>query len=358
MWTFEMMLSEKAGWISSPGPRSDVILSTRVRVARNLEGNTFPPRASEVELEEVRERSLGAISKSNYLTNALVIRMEDADLATRRILAERHLVSSEFAEGGPGRAAVVGEHEVVSAMVNEEDHLRLQCIRPGLQPVDAWRLTDRLDRELEQDLQYAFSSDWGYLTSCPTNVGTGIRVSVLAHLMGLARSSRIAKVLGSVSKLGLSIRGFYGEGSAALGGFFQISNQTTLGQTEEDIAYTVERVAAQLAGLELEARDKLVEESGRRIADEGWRAYGLLANARMVSAEEVMELASTLRLGIALGTVDAVDLETVNRLLVVTQPGHLMYAHGGETTVDEEDSARADLVRKELASCDRGAGSP
>ncbi len=353
-----MLLSEPGSWLSSPGPRSDVILSTRVRVARNLDGSAFPPRANRAELEDVRERALGAMAKSNYLTNALVIRMEDADPATRRILVERHLVSPEFVESGPGRAAVIGENEVVSAMVNEEDHLRLQCIRPGLQPVDAWRLTDRLDRELEQNLQYAFSIDWGYLTSCPTNVGTGIRVSVLAHLMGLARSSRIAEVLGSVSKLGLSVRGFYGEGSAALGGFFQISNQTTLGQTEEDIAYTVERVAAQLAGLELDARSRLVEKAGRRIADEGWRAYGLLTNARMISAEEVMELVSSLRLGVALGVIDRVDLGTVNRLLVVTQPGHLMYAHGGEATADQEDGARADLVRKELASCDQGAGSP
>jgi protein arginine kinase len=350
MWTFEMMMSEPPTWLGASGPRSDVILSTRVRLARNLEGSPFPTGATEQELIEVRERIVAATAKSNYLTNAIVLRMEETDPATRRVLVERHLVSGELAEGGPGRAAIVGEKEIVSAMVNEEDHLRLQCIRAGLQPVDAWRLIERIDCELERNLQYAFSSDWGYLTSCPTNVGTGVRVSVLAHLMGLARSNRIAQVLGSVSKLGLSVRGFYGEGSAALGGFFQISNQTTLGQSEEDIAYTVERVAGQLVALELDARKELAENAGRQLADEVGRAYGILANARMISAEEVMELVSSLRLGTALGLIDSVDLGTANRLLVITQPGHMTYSHGGEPTPEERDSARADLVRKELAS--------
>ncbi len=350
MWTFETMMTEPPGWVSASGPRSDVILSTRVRLARNLEGSSFPNRATDEELLAVRERVLSAMAGSNYLTNALVVRMEEASPATKRVLAERHLTSAEFADGGAGRAAVVGENEVVSAMVNEEDHLRLQSIRSGLQPVDASRLVQRIDCELERNLHYAFASDWGYLTACPTNVGTGIRVSVLAHLVGLARSSRIAQVLGSVSKLGLSVRGFHGEGSAALGGFFQISNQTTLGQSEEDIAYTVERVAGQLVGLELGAREELGRKHGRRLSDEVHRAYGVLANARMISAEEVMENASTLRLGVALGLIDEVDLGSVNRLLVITQSGHLMYTHGGEPTEAQRDGARADLVRNELKS--------
>jgi len=329
-----------------------VILSTRVRLARNLSGHRFPYRADDEELFAVRETVLAATAKSNYLTNALVVRLEDTDEPTRRVLVERHLVSAAFVAGGSGKAAVIGEKEILAALVNEEDHVRLQSIRSGLQPTDAWRLVDRIDREMERNLHYAFSGDWGYLTACPTNVGTGIRVSVLAHLTGLARSGKIAQVLGSVSKLGLSVRGFYGEGSASQGGFFQVSNQTTLGQSEDDIAYTVERVAGQLAGLELEARETLVERGGRRLADEVHRAYGVLANARMISADEVMELASLLRLGVALGLIDAVDLGTVNRLLVITQPGHLMYSHGGKPTVEQRDSARADLVRKELASCD------
>jgi protein arginine kinase len=289
------------------------------------------------------------MSKSNYLTNALVMRMEDVDPVTRRVLVERHLISAAFAEDGPGRAAVAGEGELVSAMINEEDHLRLQCIRSGLTPVDAWRLVERIDSELERNLHYAFSSDWGYLTACPTNVGTGIRVSVLAHLAGLSRTGRISSVLKSISKLGLSVRGFYGERSAAQGGFFQISNQTTLGQSEEDIANTVERVAGQLVALEREARSDLSRTDEQRLEDEVWRATGLLSNARMISSSEVMDLASSLRLGVALDIIDSPDLATINRLLVVTQPGHLSRGRGSEAIARDRDIARADLVRRSMA---------
>jgi protein arginine kinase len=350
MWTFEMMVGEPAAWLEASGPRSEVILSTRVRIARNLDRYAFPDRATESDLIAAREEILAAMAGNNYLANALVIRIEDASPVTREVLVERHLISSVLAGAGPGRAAVVGEKEIVSAMVNEEDHIRLQCIRSGLTSTDAWRLTERIDSELDRDLHYCFSSDWGFLTACPTNVGTGVRVSVLAHLIGLARRGRIAPVLRSISKLGLSVRGFYGEGSAALGGFFQVSNQATLGQPEEDIAYTVERVAGQLVGLELAARDELEESQGRELADEVHRAYGILTNARMVSSEEVMDLCSSLRLGVALGLIEGVDLATINRLLVTTQPGHLRYLQGGEPSPATRDAARADLVRKELTS--------
>ena len=170
MWTFETMISETAGWLDASGPESDVVLSTRVRLARNLSDETFPCCSSSEEAEHVRERVLSAISKCNYLTNALVLRMEDVDPVTRRVLVERHLISAAFAEDGAGRAVIAGERELVSGMTNEEDHLRLQCIRSGLAPIDAWRLVERIDSELERNLHYAFCSDWGYLTACPTNV--------------------------------------------------------------------------------------------------------------------------------------------------------------------------------------------
>ena len=349
MWTFETMISEAAGWLDASGPEPDVVLSTRVRLARNLSGETFPCCSSDEEAEDVRERVLSAVSKCNYLTNALVLRMEDVDAVTRRVLVERHLISAAFAEDGAGRAAIAGEGALVSAMVNEEDHVRLQCIRSGLAPVDAWRLVERIDSELERNLHYAFCSEWGYLTACPTNVGTGIRVSVLAHLAGLSRTGRIAQVLKSISKLGLSVRGSYGEGSAAQGGFFQVSNQTTLGQSEEDIANTVERVAGQLVNLEHEARSELTRTDEHRLEDEVWRARGILANARMITSAEVMDLASSLRLGVALGIIDAPDLAALNRLLVVTQPGHLGRTRGETPSARERDVARADLVRRSLA---------
>jgi protein arginine kinase len=349
MRTFETLVAGAADWLDASGPDSEVVLSTRVRLARNLSDGKFPCCAKEAELEEIRERTLSAVSSSRYLANALVLRMEDIHPLARRVLVERHLISAAFAEDAPGRAVIVGEGELVSAMVNEEDHLRLQCMRSGLSPVDVWRLAGRVDAELERNLHYAFSGDWGYLTACPTNVGTGIRVSVLVHLTALSRTGRIAQILKSVSKLGLSVRGFYGEGSAAQGGFFQVSNHTTLGQSEEDIANTVERVAAQLVKLENEARDELRSRDARRLEDEVWRARGVLSNARLISASEVMDLVSSLRLGAAVGMIDSPDLAMVNRLLVVTQPAHVSRLRGGELSARERDIARADLVRRNLA---------
>ncbi|MBD3368164.1 MAG: ATP--guanido phosphotransferase [Candidatus Eisenbacteria bacterium] len=345
----DAIMSGPAAWLSGAGPHSEVFLSTRVRVARNLDNVPFPERASNDALVRVRERVLDAVARNNYLMNARVVVMDDADSAGRQALVERHIISPAFAACGEGRACIIGEREVVSGMINEEDHLRLHCIRSGLQPVDAWRLLERVDSELDRNLHYAFSSDWGFLTACPTNVGTGIRVSVLAHLAALARMRRATSVLAGISKLGLSVRGFYGEGSQATGSFFQISNQTTLGQSEDDIAYTVERVAGQLVSLEEEAREDLLEREPRRLEDEVFRAYGALRNARLLKAEEVMELCSVLRLGVALGLIDEVSLGTVNRLLVVTQPGHLMMTHGRSDASAAWDAARAELVRRELS---------
>ncbi len=353
MWTFESMVGEPSSWLDATGPRSDVVLSTRVRLARNIAGHAFPSRAGVSELATVEEKVLASAAKSNYLTNAIVVRMEEAGAPVRQVLVERHIASPSFGAQPEGRAVIIGEREVVSAMVNEEDHLRLQSIRSGLQPTDAWRLVSRIDAEVERNLQYAFSKSWGYLTSCPTNVGTGVRVSVLVHLVGLARRGEVAQVLGGISKLGLSVRGFYGERSAALGGFFQVSNQTTLGQSEEDIAYTVERISSRIVDLELKAREELAARAGKRLEDEVWRAHGILTNARVMSSEEVMSLCSSLRLGVALGLVQGVELGTVNRLIVVTQPGHLKYFHGEDPSSEERDRMRADIVRRELRECER-----
>ncbi len=353
METFEQMLATPPSWLDASGPISNVVLSTRVRLARNLEGVPFPMRAGSSDLERVRDRALAAASAGNYLANALVLIVDEKAQSRRQILVERHLTGREFLGAGPGRAVIIGDGELVSAVINEEDHLRLACIKSGLMPMDAWRLVERLDTELEQNLHYAYSSDWGYLTSCPTNVGTGMRVSVLMHLVGLVRSNRIAQVLGSISKLGLSVRGFYGEKSAALGGFFQVSNQMTLGQSEDDIAYTVERVAGQLVSLELEARSELTKKGGHRIEDEVHRAYGILTSARIISSDEMMALCSSLRFGITEGFIDSVNLATANGLLVSTQPGHLKHFDGRDPGPDRRDRIRADLIRRELASGSR-----
>ena len=350
MYSMDRLLSSRLRWLEDEGPRSDVVLSTRIRLARNLTGHSFPERAQADELVAVREKVLAAVARSNYFAGSTVVRMEEAGEAAREVLAERHLVSRGLTERPEGRAAIIDKQEVVSAMVNEEDHVRLQCIRPGLAPITSWDLAGRVDREMDRNLHYACSGEWGYLTACPTNVGTGLRVSVLLHLAGLVKERKIAQVLGSVSKLGLAVRGYYGEGSSPFGAFFQISNQTTLGQTEEDLAYTVERVGGQIAELETEARKRLLSRSTRLLEDEVHRAHGVLANARLLTVDEVMRHCSSLRLGVALGLIDGVRVQTVNRLLVITQPGHLAYAFFGQDPSEVGDAARADLVRGELAA--------
>jgi protein arginine kinase len=352
--TIDRLPSAPVRWLEESGHRSDVALSTRVRLARNLPGCPFPGRATEAELGKVREDVVSAAGSSGYFARALVVRMEEAGVAAREVLVERHIVSRDFARRPEGRAVLIDEGEVVSAMVNEEDHVRLQCIRPGLAPLAALRLATRVDREMDRNLHYAFSGDWGYLTACPTNVGTGLRVSVLMHLAGLVREGKIAQVLGSISRLGLAVRGYYGEGSSPLGGFFQISNQTTLGQSEDDLAYTVERVGGQIAELETAARERLLSRRARQLEDEVHRARGILANARLLSVDEVMEHCSSLRLGVALGLMDDLDMSTVNRLLVITRPGHLAHVFFGEDPSEVGDAARADLVRRELAVSDSG----
>jgi protein arginine kinase len=233
-------------------------------------------------------------------------------------------------------------------MINEEDHLRLQAMQSGLQLRDTWRIIDRIDDDMSDNLDYAFSEQYGYLTACPTNVGTGLRASVLIHLPALVLTKEIDKVIKGISQVGLTVRGFYGEGTEVIGNLFQISNQTTLGRTEEDIVDNIERCTRQIINYEEEARRTLLADARPQTEDKIWRAYGILANARVLSSHELMSLVSAVRLGASLSIIKSISIATLNNLLMLMQPAHLQKFSGKMMDANERDERRAELVRERL----------
>jgi protein arginine kinase len=339
--------NQHPSWFTAVGPLSDTVMSSRVRLARNLAGYCFPQRASITELENIIQTAVAATKQTDRLKTALPILLEHATKLDRQFLLERHLISQEHSKTGKQRAVVVSENELISVMINEEDHLRLQCIEPGFSVKTAWQEVDSLDDELAQYLNYAVSANCGYLTACPTNVGTGIRASVMLHLPALVMTKQIEKVLQSIAQLGLAIRGLYGEGSEALGDLYQISNQTTLGQSEETIITYIENYAKQIIGREQTARVQLQREARNEVEDSIYRAYGILRNARLISARETLNLLSHLRLGVNLGWID-IPLVILNELMIVTQPAHLQKLFGKELDGRMRDILRAKLIRERL----------
>jgi protein arginine kinase len=340
------------GWLDASGENSDVVLSTRVRLARNLQGHAFGPRARVNDREAVlgQVRDLGL--RAEALRGGRLVQLADLDARTRDILLERRLISKDLLgeDGAPPRgAAVVVAHDApLGVMVNEEDHLRLQSILSGLRLHEAWSQVDRLDEELGRELPFAFHPTYGFLTSCPTNVGTGLRASVLVHLPGLVLTKEISKVLHGLGQVGLTFRGLYGEGSEVVGNFFQISNQTTLGKTEEDLVEHLDRVVRQVVKHEAQARAMLLRDARAVTEDKIWRAYGLLRYARSLSFEELMNLLSGVRLGVSLNLLPKPRVYTLNKLMIFTQPAHLEEAAGRDLSEAEGDAHRASYVRKIL----------
>ena len=342
-------------WLEASGDHSDIILSTRVRLARNLQGQAFGPRARVNDREAVLGRFKGSLSASSHLTSGTLLEMDDLTARSRRILLERRLVSRDLlgeSDGGPagGTAVLLSDYDPLSVMVNEEDHLRIQSLVSGLRLQDAWNVVDRLDEELGQELPYAYHHEFGYLTSCPTNVGTGLRASVLMHLPGLVLTKEIGKVLQGLGQVGLTFRGLYGEGSEVVGNFFQVSNQTTLGKTEEDLVDHLDKIVRQVIQYEAHARQVLLRDARGVTEDKIWRAYGLLRYARALSFEELMNLLSGVRLGVSLKLLPGLRVYTLNKLMIFTQPAHLEQAAGRDLPPAESDSHRAAYVRRMLAA--------
>lgn len=342
------MARKPSRWLDASGSRSDSVISSRVRLARNISGFPFPHKATKEQLASVLRIATDAINASNSLKTSWIVSMDQLDEIERQFLVERHLISHEHAEKSPTRAIAIGDDEMISVMINEEDHLRLQSIQPGFQAMEAWRVIERVDDEIDQHLQYVFSYEWGYLTACPTNTGTGLRASMLVHLPALVLTKQIDKVIHSITQMGLAVRGFFGEGSDVVGNLFQISNRTALGTSEMDIIETLERVVNQVLDYERKAQDILLRNAKNEIEDKVWRSYGILKYCRKVTWKDVMSFASALRLGISLGMIKDVPIATINKILFVTQPAHLQNRFGRKMDPNERDVVRAEVVRSAL----------
>jgi protein arginine kinase len=282
--------------------------------------------------------------------------MDNLSALEKQLLVERHLISREHAAKNVGSGLVLNSDQTLCVMINEEDHLRMQALRPGLQFRDAWLAIDAVDSSLERSVEYAFSPELGYLTACPTNLGTGIRVSAMLHLPALVLAEQINQIVQAVNKLGLAVRGLYGEGTEALGNVFQVSNQMTLGEVETDIVERLSKVVAQIIEHEENARGTLLEKKPKIVLNHIGRAYGILANAHSISSKETMNLLSLLRLGIDFGLFPGVERPLVDELFLLTQPAHLQQVHSDKLSAEERDLLRADMVRERLMTVSRPLG--
>jgi protein arginine kinase len=336
-----------SSWLQE-GPDGDVVISTRIRLARNLADLPFPSRASREELKEILSRLEQAKEHLPEAKRYLLLEIGRLSPLEQQVLIEKHLVSPEHVKNPQERALVLRDDEAVSIMINEEDHERLQVLLPGLNLEQAWKLATRLDDSLERQLEYAFDDEFGFLTCCPTNIGSGLRASVMLHLPALVLSKQASQVFGTLSQFGLVIRGLYGEGTQALGNFFQISNQQTLNRSEEDLIHNLQALTSQVIEQERSARSRLYEELGDRLPDMVWRAYGVLTHARLLAGDEAMQLLSHVRLGVNLNLLPSIDLARLNRLLVITRPGFIQRVAGGPLQSPERDRKRASLVKEQL----------
>lgn len=339
-------------WLKGTGPEADIVISSRLRLARNLADFPFCSRASELErreIDQILRRSIDDIRLDGRggLDYFDVSNLGNLD---RQFLVERQLISREHAEGKGSRGVAIAPGEDVSLMCNEEDHLRIQVLRSGYAIRECWELVDQVDDHVESQVRYAFSEEFGYLTACPTNVGTGIRASVMLHLPALVMTKQIEKIFRALQKIQLAVRGLYGEGSQASGDFYQISNNITLGKTENDIIGNIEVVVPQIIQYERAARRELVKESKQTLHDRVSRAYGILRNAQTISSEETMHLLSSVRMGVNLKLIDDVPIDTVNDLFIHTQPAHLQKLEGQALASEQRNIARASYLRRRLAS--------
>lgn len=342
------LLRQSGEWLKGVGPNSDIVMSSRVRLARNLNRVPFSHWANKRQKEEILTTIKRAIYEHQLLKDGVFILIKDLNEIDRQFLIERHLISREQAQEPDSKAVVINPNEMVSAMINEEDHLRLQVMQSGFNLNEASKLAMEIDRFLSGRLEFAFSHDWGYLTACPTNVGTGLRASVMVHLPMLVLTKQINKVIQAITKLGLTARGFYGEGTEATGNFFQISNQVTLGQREEEIVDNLARIIKQVIEYEQNARQLLLSQEKARIVDRIWRAYGILKNAYIISSNETIELLSNVRLGVDLGIIKDIDRRDLNELFIFIQPAHLQKLEGKRLSPQERDTKRAQLIREKL----------
>jgi protein arginine kinase len=343
------LIQHTGEWLKGTGPQAHIILSSRLRLARNLRGVPFTNRAQKRDLDNVLDKVESTIREVALFKDATFFRLNEFDNVDRQFLVERHLMSHDHASNPQGKAVVVSKGEDLSVMVNEEDHLRIQVMQSGFNLDETWTAINAIDNELAERLPFAFLPEWGYLTACPTNTGTAMRGSVMLHLPALVMTRQINKVLMAISKLSFASRGFYGEGTQAIGNFYQISNQVALGHSELDIIQNINGLIGQIIDQEEQARQALLVQNKIMLEDKVCRAWGTLKNARIVSSQETIELMSMVRLGVDIGILRDIDYKTINELFITTQPAHLQKIEGRKLGSAERDSRRAQLIREKLA---------
>lgn len=331
-------------------PESDIVISSRVRIARNIESILFPHYLNKEKAEDIINKVYNTVTGENLsLENEFeLIKISDIDLIERSNYVEKHLISPALAKNILSGAVLINNEETISIMINEEDHIRIQCLYPGLQLEKCFDMANKIDDLLEEGIKYAFDEQLGYLTSCPTNVGTGIRTSVMLHLPALSLTGYINGVIQTASKIGLAIRGIYGEGTQYLGDIYQVSNQMTLGMSEEEIIANLKDVTLQIIQNERIAWGKLLNNKSIELEDKVFRSYGTLKNARLLSSKEAMQLISDVKLGVNLKLINEVSIEQLNELIAIIQPGYLQKHFKSQLTDIERDVKRAQLARENI----------
>lgn len=343
----DRFLKQPSAWLTT-NPEDSVTVSSRVRLARNRQDCAFPGWAGEEECDRIWQELRDILVGCKTIKEPLAVGMDELSVLDKQLLFERHLISREHADRKKGSGLVLRQDESLAVMVNEEDHLRIQSMRPGLDIVKAWQTANKLDSEVEKHVDYAFSAKIGYLTACPSNVGTGMRASVMLHVPGLVLMNEMNAVVKGMAKIGLAVRGLWGEGSEATGNMFQVSNQMTLGEKETDIVANLEQIVLEIVEHEKNARMRLFEQRENVIRDHAGRALGILTNAHVLTSKECLDLLSDLRLGVDMGIIGLQAPAVVNDLLILTQPGHLQKLEGRKLKAEDRDVARALLVREKL----------
>lgn len=349
--TLQQFMNEAISpWMREEGPDSDIVLSSRIRLARNFAQYAYPILANESELQRISDFIQDEYEHKSFQNyqDFQFIPIHDLTKVEKRVLVEKHLISPHLAENDSYSATLISKNEQVSVMINEEDHIRIQLYFPGFQIKKALEKAFEFDDWLEEKINYAFDETHGFLTGCPTNVGTGMRASVMMHLPALAMTQQINHMSPAINQLGLVVRGIYGEGSEALGNIFQISNQITLGKSEEDIVEELQSVVRQLVGHERKARSRIIEQSGTRLEDRIYRSYGVLEYSRIIESKEAAKCLSNVRLGIDLGIIENLPQNILNELMILTQPGFLQQYAKKTLTPNERDIFRATLIRERM----------
>ena len=342
------LLKQSGEWLKGTGPNSSIAISSRLRLARNIKGFNFFDWSDKETKQKVKQLCMEKVGSINLMKNALYAEMDKISATDRQFLMERHLISREHLNNTSEKSVFIGDGEMISIMVNEEDHLRIQVLQSGLNLEECWNILERLNKDLGERIDFAYSEQLGFLTACPTNVGTGMRASVMMHLPAIVMTQQIRGVIEAISKMGLAVRGLFGEGTQASGNFFQISNQVTLGHTEESLMSSLQRVVKQIISQEESSRKFLMAKKKEIIEDKIERSYATLKSAHIITSEETLELLSIIRMGIETNIIKNISNSTINELFIIIQPAHLQKIKQRQLSTPERDIERAKLIRDRL----------